>query len=466
MVYIINNYDGSQLVGINDQTVNSTATSLRLPGRDYKPYGEVVVENLVWMLQNFSGETPPLRAIQGQIWYDKNSQDIKVYDGMEWVNTGKSLNGDQYPANAQTGQIFYHTTKKQLYVRDITPSWKLVGPMGATDNSDPLPSAPISHTDQQVLTVIDTSDAEHKVVQLIVEGVTVGVWSKDIEFTLASALAGFGPLVIKPGLNLNDLHVLNGLATNATNAVNATNATNATNAVTASPGDASTQIANTQFVTTALALKANLNGNAAQTFQVANATLATQAVNLAQAQALQPPGLMQEYAGAVAPAGWLLCDGAAVSRTTYQALYDVIGIIYGAGDGVNTFNLPDRRGRFGLGANGSYPLGSSGGSFTSGDTTLDLTQIPSHTHTADNASLTGTFGPFRQPLNSPDATGSGVFSRGTTFFSGDAFNGSRDAVEINMDATHSHTISAAGGGGAHNHSATPPYLAVNYIIRT
>lgn len=46
------------------------------------------------------------------------------------------------------------------------------------------------------------------------------------------------------------------------------------------------------------------------------------------------------------PDGWPLCDGSAVSRTTYDALFKVIGTLHGTGDGVNTFNLPDYRGRF------------------------------------------------------------------------------------------------------------------------
>lgn len=58
-----------------------------------------------------------------------------------------------------------------------------------------------------------------------------------------------------------------------------------------------------------------------------------------------PAGSVLSYAGASAPSGWLLCDGTAVSRTTYAALYAVIGDTYGAGDGSTTFDLPDLRGR-------------------------------------------------------------------------------------------------------------------------
>ncbi len=62
--------------------------------------------------------------------------------------------------------------------------------------------------------------------------------------------------------------------------------------------------------------------------------------------ATSPPGVISAFAGTVAPAGWLLCDGSAVSRTTYSALFATTGTAYGAGDTSTTFNLPDLRGRF------------------------------------------------------------------------------------------------------------------------
>lgn len=57
-------------------------------------------------------------------------------------------------------------------------------------------------------------------------------------------------------------------------------------------------------------------------------------------------GTVLPFAGSAAPTGWLLCDGATVSRTTYAHLFSVIGTTYGAGDGSTTFNLPDTRGEF------------------------------------------------------------------------------------------------------------------------
>ncbi len=63
---------------------------------------------------------------------------------------------------------------------------------------------------------------------------------------------------------------------------------------------------------------------------------------------LSPAGTIQPFGGvtALVPGGWLVCDGSAVSRTTYAGLFAVIGTNFGAGDGSTTFNLPDLRGRF------------------------------------------------------------------------------------------------------------------------
>ena len=64
------------------------------------------------------------------------------------------------------------------------------------------------------------------------------------------------------------------------------------------------------------------------------------------ANILVPIGCVQAYAGNTLPNGWLLCDGSAVSRTDYAELYAVIGTTYGAGDGTDTFNLPNLTDKF------------------------------------------------------------------------------------------------------------------------
>jgi microcystin-dependent protein len=71
---------------------------------------------------------------------------------------------------------------------------------------------------------------------------------------------------------------------------------------------------------------------------------------------LAQSGFGQPYFGTVLPSGWLWCDGSAVSRTTYDLLYAVIGTTYGAGNGSTTFNVPDMRGQVAVGIGGTLAL--------------------------------------------------------------------------------------------------------------
>lgn len=95
-----------------------------------------------------------------------------------------------------------------------------------------------------------------------------------------------------------------------------------------------------------------------------------------QSVGLQPAGMIVAYSGTSDPAGWLLCDGREVSRTTYARLWTAIGATYGSGNGTTTFNLPDLRGRFvrgsdnmGTGAAGRDPNAGSRTAMNSGGNT-------------------------------------------------------------------------------------------------
>jgi len=86
-----------------------------------------------------------------------------------------------------------------------------------------------------------------------------------------------------------------------------------------------------------------------------------------------PAGAMMDFAGSSAPSGFLLCNGAAISRTAYAKLFAVIGTTFGAGDGSTTFNIPDARNRTRVGSGGLYAIGGSGGNKDS--------ILPNHNHT-------------------------------------------------------------------------------------
>jgi microcystin-dependent protein len=120
---------------------------------------------------------------------------------------------------------------------------------------------------------------------------------------------------------------------------------------------------------------------------------------------LMPSGTVLDFAGSVAPVGFLLCDGSAVSRTTYNDLFAALGIVWGSGDGSTTFNLPNFNGRASIGS-GSYTDTVSGTiirtvaqSMGAAAHVLTESQMPSHTHTqtAHNHTVTQTYPMFTGP---------------------------------------------------------------------
>jgi microcystin-dependent protein len=169
-----------------------------------------------------------------------------------------------------------------------------------------------------------------------------------------------------------------------------------------------------------------------------------------------PPGTVVAFAGTTAPHGWLLCDGSAVSRTTYAALFAITQITYGGGDGINTFNLPDARGRVILGAGAGAGLTSRIMGQTLGEEThtLDIAEMPSHSHSGQtggvNAGQTSDPRAMDYAANGSDR---GFSFTGYTLQGANFFNAHQ----------HSVTTVAVGGGGAHN--TMPPSLVLSCIIK-
>lgn len=197
-----------------------------------------------------------------------------------------------------------------------------------------------------------------------------------------------------------------------------------------------------------------------------------------------PAGIIMPFAGTVAPQGCLFCDGSAVSRTTYAALFAVIGTTYGEGDGSTTFNVPDLSGRVVIGVSNSHALGTTGGSET---VTLTEDQMPAHSHEVpqhghenDIEAKTPVLShSITQPVykyNKPKAIkcDSGNVKHYTTTSTKTATRSTNVAITAH-DAS-SCTVAGSvtpcepfdsglfGGSGSHNNMQ--PYTAVNYIIFT
>jgi hypothetical protein len=119
-----------------------------------------------------------------------------------------------------------------------------------------------------------------------------------------------------------------------------------------------------------------------QTLKVSSAGVDAVAGRLLEGGAsLVPAGAVMSYAGSSAPTGWLLCNGAAVSRTTYADLFTAISTTFGTGDGSTTFNLPDCTGRVIAGKEAAATRLTSAVSGVDGATLGSASQSQSHTLT-------------------------------------------------------------------------------------
>lgn len=145
-------------------------------------------------------------------------------------------------------------------------------------------------------------------------------------------------------------------------------------------------------------------------------------------------GEIKPFAGSAIPTGWLLCDGSAVSRTTYSELFTVIGTTYGTGDGSTTFNLPDLRNRFMVGAGDEYELNDKGGEKAHA---LTVDELAHHRH--DMA----------------------LYNSG---YSQQSF--SRDCITTNAWSDRWSLIGdyMDGVGRGQAHENRPPYIGINFII--
>ena len=171
-----------------------------------------------------------------------------------------------------------------------------------------------------------------------------------------------------------------------------------------------------------------------------------------------PTATIVPWSSSSVPTGFLECNGAAVSRSTYSALFAIVSTTYGAGDGASTFNLPDLQDNVAMGKSGTKALASTGGANTvaaegtvggtTANATLSTSQLASHSHSIVKSG---------NPLPHNVAV--------------DLFPARRDQNPSSAPTTntgsgtgHSHNMSATFSGTAT--SVVQPYLTIIYIIKT
>jgi hypothetical protein len=191
MAYTITTTAGATLASIADGTVNSTATSLTLIGKNYAGYGIFLNENYIKLLENFTNSSAPAAPLTGQLWYDSTNALLKVYNGTIWKPISSSASGTSQPASPVVGDLWYDSQNAQLKVWSGS-AFITVGPSYTTTSGT---------SGAVVETILDSASASHVVVKFYISNTTVGILSKDSIFTPQTSISGFTQIV--PGFNLS-----------------------------------------------------------------------------------------------------------------------------------------------------------------------------------------------------------------------------------------------------------------------
>lgn len=185
MSYTINKFNGTQLVVLEDGTID-TSTSLGLVGRNYVGYGETQNENFVFLLENFANDAPPARPLVGQTWFNSTEKLLYVYDGIDWRIVGAAILSDTPPEGAAVGGIWLKTTDNTFYAWTGS-TWTFIGPETV---------AGFGITRARSTTLLDSDNIARPVILLTINNTVIGICS-ETAFTIdpETAPSGFANLV-------------------------------------------------------------------------------------------------------------------------------------------------------------------------------------------------------------------------------------------------------------------------------
>ena len=196
MAYTINLTDGTIFAVIPDGTINTSLTpTLTLVGKNYAGYGQFLDTNFVRSLENSANTTAPGAPLTGQLWWDKTTGLLKVYNGTLFKTISAATSSATAPTSSVQGDLWYDTVNAQLKVYTGT-TFLLVGPQF---------TAGTGVTGAIVDTVVDNTAVSHVVIKLFVQDTVVSIVSKDsgsAGFTPQVAIAGFPK--VYPGITMSD----------------------------------------------------------------------------------------------------------------------------------------------------------------------------------------------------------------------------------------------------------------------
>lgn len=220
MAYNIYKSDGSQLVALDDYIIDNTTLSINLIGKNVSGYGAQQNENFLYLLENFSKETPPASPVTGQLWYDKASGVMRpmAYDGGTWhplavtlfsnTTTDTSMASGAVITSNAPGDFWFNTDKQQLFI-NTGSNYTLIGPEAVQG---------FGKTKLSSESLLDNGLNAHPVIKIVLNDEVIGVLSSET-FMGGVEATSLGFSTVYRGLTLKNYDPLTRYSTTSTDVV-------------------------------------------------------------------------------------------------------------------------------------------------------------------------------------------------------------------------------------------------------
>jgi hypothetical protein len=187
MSYEIRKSDGTLLLELGDGFTDKTSSSLTFIGKNVSKFGELQNNNFLHLLENFAASTEPANKITGQLWFDKSTNGLKVYNTNKWQNLAVMTYSTSSSISSTLGNLWFNSDSQQLFINNGS-GFSLIGPDGAPDFG----------STRMITTVLaDLLNEDHPVVECVIDGEVVAIISgTSFDVNSSNGLTGF-PYVYK-----------------------------------------------------------------------------------------------------------------------------------------------------------------------------------------------------------------------------------------------------------------------------
>jgi hypothetical protein len=189
MSYYVNRSDGNIAAVVEDGTLN-TQTTLKLIGVGYANYAEAIAENFVDLMESFAGYNPPANPLEGQLWYNKSSLQMQVFDGDVFLPVNNVKISSATPTNSNPGDFWYNSDDMQLlYLRG--DQWQVISPAYTQSQG---------RSEVVVETLYELNGTDHTATTVYASGLPVLIISSDSRYQPYPYIDGYN--WINPGINI------------------------------------------------------------------------------------------------------------------------------------------------------------------------------------------------------------------------------------------------------------------------